>query len=555
MPTTTDVEVAKEVAAGEAQGAPVPPPIPLPERLSTWQSIALMFKSWRLASVGLQSFASGLPLGLVWIAIPTWMTQAGIDIKVVGLFTLAQAPWSFKFLWSPLMDRFPPPLLGRKRGWIFISQIALLGFGVWLGIVSDQPQAVGVIGALTLAIGLAAATQDIAIDAYAVEVLRKEEQGAAVGARTAIYRAAMFLSGALAITLAAKWSWQWVNIVLALAYLPMLLVTWRSPEPESLPPPPRTLKEAVWGPFVGFLGQHRALEILAFVILYKLSDNLTQALTRPFLVQMGFDPVDVGVVTGTIGLFATLVGTFLGGLFTNSLGLGRALWIFGLFQIVSNVGYAVVAQVGTNRPIMYAAVAFEMASTGLGSGAFGVLLLRMTQKRFSATQYALFSSLFAIPRILAGPPAGLLADALGWRDFFLLTLPTGIPGLIMLARFVPWKARELHFDVIEQQMGERMTRGAVLARSLLWGAATWVLCWITVAALWGMRSVRAKNGFRFFDHLFLVLQPGSLGGWSTFIGLLVIGVSVALMTAATLVAKRGLVGPAAPSTPQPPAAA
>lgn len=552
MPTTTDTDDAKEVTAGAAQGAPVPPPVPVPERLSTWQSIALMFKSWRLASVGLQSFASGLPLGLVWIAIPTWMTEAGVDIKVVGLFTLAQAPWSFKFLWSPLMDRFPPPFFGRKRGWIFLSQLALLGFGLWLGMVSDRPDAVGVIGALALAIGLAAATQDIAIDAYAVEVLRKEEQGAAVGARTAIYRAAMFLSGALAITLAAKWSWQAINLAMALAYIPMLLVTWRSPEPESLPQPPRTLKEAVWGPFVGFLGQHRALEILAFVILYKLSDNLTQALTRPFLVQVGFDPVDVGVVTGTIGLFATLAGTFIGGLFTNSLGLGRALWIFGFFQILSNIGYAVVAQVGVNRPVMYAAVAFELFSTGLGSGAFGVLLLRMTQKRFSATQYALFSSLFAIPRILAGPPAGLLADALGWRDFFLLTLPTGIPGLIMLARFVPWSLREPSFEVLEARRGERLTRGGLLARSLLWGGVTMVLCWLTVAALWGMRSVRAKNGFRYFDHLWLVLQPDSFGGWSTLIGLLVIGVTVALMTAATLVAKRGMVGASSPSTPGPP---
>jgi PAT family beta-lactamase induction signal transducer AmpG len=553
MPTTTDVEVAKDVAAGAAQGVPIPPPVPPPERISTWQSIALMFKSWRLASVALQSFASGLPLGLVWIAIPTWMTQAGIDIKVVGLFTLAQAPWSFKFLWSPLMDRFPPPLFGRKRGWIFVSQAALLGFGLWLGLVSDQPQAVGVIGALALAIGLAAATQDIAIDAYAVEVLRREEQGAAVGARTALYRAAMFLSGGLAITLAASWSWQLVNIVLALCYLPLLLVTWRSPDPESLPQAPRTLKEAVWGPFVGFLGKHRALEILAFVILYKLSDNLTQALTRPFLVQVGFDPVDVGVVTGTIGLAATLVGTFIGGLMTNSLGLGRALWIFGFFQIFSNLGYAAVAQVGVNRPLMYAATAFELGSTGLGSGAFGVLLLRMTQKRFSATQYALFSSLFAIPRILAGPPAGLLADSLGWRDFFLLTLPTGIPGLIMLARFVPWSVREPEFEVVEQQAGKPLTKGAVIVRSLLWGVFTWVICWATVGALWGMRSIRAKNGFRFFDHLLLVLQPSSLGGWSTFIGLLVIAVSVALMTAATLVAKRGVVAPVAPSSPQPPA--
>jgi PAT family beta-lactamase induction signal transducer AmpG len=514
-----------------------------------------MFTSWRLASVALQSFASGLPLGLVWIAIPTWMAQAGVDIRVIGLFTLAQAPWSFKFAWSPLMDRYPPPFLGRKRGWILVSQVALLGLGVCLAAVSGRPQAVGVIGSLALAIGLAAATQDIAIDAYAVEVLRREEQGAAVGARTAIYRAAMFLSGGLAITLAAWWSWGVVNLLLALCYVPLLIVTWRSPEPEALPQPPRTLKDAVWGPFVGFLGQHRALEILAFVILYKLSDNLTQALTRPFLVQVGFDPVDVGVVTGTIGLAATLVGTFIGGLLTNSLGLGRALWIFGFFQIFSNLGYAAVAQAGVNRPLMYAATAFELGSTGLGSGAFGVLLLRMTQKRFSATQYALFSSLFSVSRILAGPPAGLLADAIGWRDFFILTLPTGIPGLVMLARFVPWGVREPDFEVRDERRGAPLGRGAVIARSLLWGVAGWASCWLTVAALWGMRSLRAHNGFRFTQHLLLVLHPGSFAGWFTFAGLLAIGVTVAMAAAATLVARRGVAPRGGTASPRPPEAA
>jgi MFS transporter, PAT family, beta-lactamase induction signal transducer AmpG len=503
-----------------------------------------MFRSWRLASVALQSFASGLPLGLVWIAIPTWMTQAGVDIKVVGLFTLAQVPWTFKFLWSPLMDRYPPPFMGRKRGWIFVAQVALLGLGLWLAAVSDRPDAVWVIGMLTLAIGLAAATQDIAIDAYAVEVLRKEEQGAAVGARTAMYRAAMFASGGVAITLASPpyWpgSWKGVNYLMALCWIPLLVVTWRSPEPETVPDPPRSLRQAVWEPFLDFLAQHRALEILAFVILYKLSDNLTQALTRPFLVQVGFSPADVGVVTGTIALVATLVGTFLGGLLTNSLGLGRALWIFGFFQIFSNLGYALVAHVGANKPVMYAAVAFELGSTGLGSGAFGVLLLRLTQKRFSATQFALLSSLFSISRVLAGPPAGLLADALGWRDFFVLTLVTGIPGLLMLRRFVPWSVREPEFHVAAPAQGEPLSRAQLLLRVALGGAAAFAIGLLTMAALWGIRSYRARHGFNFLHHIGLILQPDSLGAWTTLIGILAAALSVALMTAATLVARRGL---------------
>src|SRR5258708_4083081 len=296
---------------------------------TTWQSLRAVAGSWRLLSVVLLSFSSGLPLGLVWIAIPAWMARAGVDIKVIGLFTLAQAPWSFKLIWSPSMDRFPPPFLGRKRGWILISQIALIALGFFLAAVSDHPEAVWVIGALALAIAFASATQDIAIDAYAVEVLRREEHGLAVGARTAFYRAAMLVSGGVSITLAAQTSWAFVNLLLALVSVPFLLVPWLAPEPHVLPDAPKTLRDAVWGPFVGFLAQHRSLEILAFVVLYKLSDNLTQALTRPFLVQVGFNDFDVGVATATIGNAAAIAGTFLGGLLTERLGLGRALWIFG----------------------------------------------------------------------------------------------------------------------------------------------------------------------------------------------------------------------------------
>jgi PAT family beta-lactamase induction signal transducer AmpG len=258
-------------------------------------SLRSVVGSWRLLSVVLLSFASGLPLGLVWFAIPAWMAREGVDIKVIGLFTLAQAPWSFKLLWSPWMDRYPPPRFGRKRGWILIGQVALFGLTLWLAGVSHRPEAVWVIGALALAIAFASATQDIAIDAYAVEVLRRDEQGIATGSRTAFYRAAMLVAGGASITLAASSSWAFVNLMLALLYLPFMLVAALAPEPDVLPPAPRSLREAVWGPFVGFLGQHRALEILGFVVLYKLSDNLTQALTGPFLVQTGFDDFDVGV--------------------------------------------------------------------------------------------------------------------------------------------------------------------------------------------------------------------------------------------------------------------
>jgi MFS transporter, PAT family, beta-lactamase induction signal transducer AmpG len=496
--------------------------------------------SWRVFSVVLLTFSSGLPLGLVWIAIPAWMARVGIDIKVIGLFTLAQAPWSFKLLWSPSMDRYPLPLLGRKRGWILLSQVILFALGLWLAGVSDHPEAVWVIGALALAIAFASASQDIAIDAYAVEVLHKEEHGMATGARFAFYRAAMLVSGGAAITLAAETSWTLVNVLLALAYVPFMVVTWLAPEPEVVPPPPRTLRDAVFGPLLGLLTRHRALEILAFVVLYKLSDNLTQALTRPFLVQVGFGDFDVGIATATIGQAAAVAGTFLGGLLTQTLGLGRALWIFGFFQLFSNLGYAAVAQVGVNRPVMYAAQAFELGSSGMGSGAFGVLLLRLTQKRFSATQYALLSSLFTLPRILAGPVAGVLADALGWRNFFVLTVLFGIPGMIMLARFVPWSVREPTFDVEDPARGAPLTRARLLLWSLAGLVATGVLGVLTVGLVGALSGLHAGRAFDLAGPVRAVVNPASLGEWLSAAGIGVLALLAGLATAATLVARRGL---------------
>ncbi len=497
--------------------------------------------SWRLLSVVLLSFASGLPLGLVWFAIPAWMAREGVDIKVIGLFTLAQAPWSFKLLWSPWMDRYPTPFLGRKRGWIVVGQVALFVLTLALAGVSHSPGTVWVVGALALGIAFASATQDIAIDAYAVEVLRREEQGIASGSRTAFYRAAMLVAGGASITLAAETSWALVNVVLALLYLPFMALTALAPEPEVLPPAPRTLREAVWGPFVGFLAQHRSLEILGFVVLYKLSDNLTQSLTGPFLVQTGFADFDVGLARTTIGQAAAISGTFLGGLLTDRIGLGRSLWIFGFLQLVSNLGYAVVAQVGVNRPVMYSAQAFEHLSSGLGTGAFGVLLLRLTQKRFSATQYALLSSLFSLPRVLAGPVTGVLADALGWRDFFVLTVLFGVPGMAMLARFVPWSARDVTFAVEAPSWGPPLTRAALAWRTALGASLSLLVGFGGLLLVAGLSALHAHRAFGDgLPAIASLVLPTTVGDWTTTLGLVVLGGLGGLATAATLVARRGL---------------
>jgi len=510
------------------------------KRLGTWASLLEAMRSWRTASVSLLSFSSGLPLGLVWIAIPDWMRDIGVDIRIVGLITLAQAPWTFKFLWSPLMDRYVPPFFGRRRGWAAIAQVALFVLGLMLAGVGHHPDTPWVVGALALAIAFASATQDIAVDAYAVDVLRPEEQGVVVGARIAIYRVAMFTAGGLAITLAGAYSWPLVNVALALAYLPMLVITWKAPEPEEKLAAPKTLREAVWLPFLGFLSRHRALEILAFVFFYKFADNLAQSLTRPFLIDMGYNSLDRGVALATIGTVATIVGTFAGGIVTTLIGLGPSLWIFGFLQIFSNLGYFVLAGSGANRALMFGATGFELLTSGLGTGAYSVLLLRMTQKRFSATQYALFSSLFGLPRLLAGPVSGFLVDAIGWRVFYLFSMACGIPGMALLARFVPIGVREPHFEVRPPSARVPLSIGGLIARGATGGILAAVGAALLVASLSALKSMQEPGGaFDLPAALAAMFPPVGVTGWLQILAIFAFGAICALLTAAVSAARHG----------------
>ena len=511
---------------------------------SGFAALVKALSSWRTASVVLLSFSSGLPLGLVLYSIPDWMRDIGVDIRLVGLFTLAQAPWAFKVVWAPLMDRYVPPFWGRRRGWMALTQIALTVFGLLLAGVGRQPEALWVVGALALAIAFASATQDIAIDAYAVDVLRKEEQGAVVGARIALYRAALAVAGGIAIDQAARFGWPVVNAVLALVYVPMLLLTWKAPEPEEQTPAPVNLRDAIWEPFIGFLSRHRALEILAFVLLYKLADQLAQALTRPFLIDMGYSAYHRGIPLATIGLVGSIAGAFIGGWITTLIGLGHSLWLFGILQVFSNVGYFLLSLAGEpNIPLFYAATSFELTTSGLGTGAFSVLLLRMTQKRFSATQYALFSSLFALPRLLAGPITGFAVDAIGWSWFFLATMIFGIPGLVMLARFVPPGVREPEFVVEEPTQTkpplstpQLAARG--LAGAILMGVGSFALVAL-LAALKTMRDTPAA-GFDFGSAVRVAAHPAGIAEWLQLVSILVFAAIGGLFVAATIAARRGM---------------
>jgi PAT family beta-lactamase induction signal transducer AmpG len=514
------------------------------KKLGTAQSLRTAFSSWRLASVSLLSFSSGLPLGLVLTGIPFWMQQEGVDIKSIGLVTLAQAPYAFKFLWSPLMDRFAPRR-ARKRAWIAVGQVMLAASVAALALYAGRAT-VAAITVLTLIIAFSSSTQDIAIDAYTVEVLHKEEQGMAVGARVALYRAAMYLTGAVMVSVGPTIGWAPAFAGLGVVFLLLLPVTALAPEPQGLPPPPSTLRSAVWEPFVSFFRNPRALEIASFLFLYKISNNVAEALVRPFLGQLGYDPLEVGIATGTISLFANIGGTVLGGLACSAWGVGRALWVFGFAQALAHGGFAVVAQVGINHPVMYLAMAIEAGSIGLGTAAFNVLLLRITQKRFSATQYALFSSIFALNRTVAGPPAGVLVDALGWRDFFLLTIPMAIPGMVMLQRFVPFTSRDVpepteDGGAAQVTVGERVTRRALVGRGALAALASAAAFYVAVATLGALRGMRGgKASFDLGRAFAALLHPVRPGDWLDLVGPLVAALVVGVAWSAYLAARHGI---------------
>jgi PAT family beta-lactamase induction signal transducer AmpG len=527
-------------------------------RPGTWESLRAALGSRRIGAVAIQSFSSGLPLGLVWIALPAYLTYRGVDIRTVGLFSLAQAPWTFKFLWAPLLDRFEPRFLGRKRSWIVVWQGALLAGTGLLALAGASPS-VGAVAGLAVLVAFASASQDIVIDGYAVDVLEKSEQGLAVGARVALYRGAMLLSGAVAITLGQRFGWPAVFAGLALLYVPLAgAIVWSPPPPPDAARPPRTLREAVFEPLLDIFRRSRALQIIAFLLLYKFGENLATALTRPFLIQKCFAPEDVGLATASIGLVAAIVGTFVGGSSTHRLGLTRALWLFGAIQAVGFLGYVIVdrmtpgtpcgggltaalVQPPVNRLVMYAAVAVENAAQGMASGAFGVLLLRLTQKQFSSTQYALFSSIFAIGRVLAGPPAGFLADAVGWTPFFLLSVLASVPGLALLHRFAPLTAPEPELDADTRVTAKPVSRFRLAAAGLAWAAGGFVGSAATSALLGALKAARtAGAAFDYAAALLRLASPATASDWIRLGSFGVVGLLTGAAAAAFVAARHGV---------------
>jgi len=385
-----------------------------------------------MAVMVLLGFSSGLPLPLTSGTLQAWLTTTGVDLRTIGIFSLVGLPYTIKFLWSPLMDRFVPPWLGRRRGWIIPTQLALM-LGITSMVLVSPQYAPLALALLALIVAFTSASQDIVVDAYRTDLLPEVERG--IGAATFImgYRIAMLVGGALALILSDQIGWQNTYLIMAGLMIVGVFGTFLGPEPDGKITPPKNLQEAIWGPLKDFFSRPRALIILLFIVLYKLGDAYAGSMTTPFLLRgIGFSATDVGTINKGMGFVALIVGAMYGGAIMIKLGLFRSLMIFGLLQMVSNLSFMVLAWTGKNYGVMIFAVAFENLSGGMGMAAFAAFIMALCNKRYSATQFALLSSLSALGRVFISPTSGYVVESTGWAIFFFITTLTALPGLLLL---------------------------------------------------------------------------------------------------------------------------
>lgn len=395
-----------------------------------------VFTNRRVGVMLLLGFSSGLPLALTSGTLQAWLTVDGVDLHTIGLFTLVGLPYTLKFLWSPLMDRFVPPWLGRRRGWMIATQLALMFAIAAMGFSSPQHAPVA-LAALALLVAFISASQDIAIDAYRADVLRDKERGIGAAISVLGYRVAMLVSGAVALIVADHLGWQFTYILMAGLLAVGMVAALFGPEPEIEVTPPRTLKEAVAGPLQEFFARRGAVLLLLAIVLYKLGDAFAGTLSTAFLLRgVGFSLTDVGAVNKGLGTVAVIAGALFGGILMVRLGLFRALLVFGILQAVSNLSFMLLAWVGKDYALMVTAVAFENITGGMGTAAFVAFLMALCNHRYTATQYALLSAFASLGRQYLGAPAGYLVEAVGWVEFFFITTLVALPGVWLL-----WKLR------------------------------------------------------------------------------------------------------------------
>lgn len=388
-------------------------------------------------------FSSGLPLYILISLLPAWLRSEGVDLKAIGLFALIQLPFTWKFLWAPLFDRYAPPL-GRRRGWLLITQIALLLSLPLLGTFHPRLD-IWTIAYFAGIVAFFSASQDTVLDAYRRELLLDNELGLGNAVHVNAYKIAGLIPGSLSLILADHMPWSSVFLITALFMLPGIAMTLFVSEPALKQGAPKTLRAAVVDPFNEFIGRHgmaSALTVLAFIFFYKLGDSMATALAIPFYLDMGFSKTEIGLVAKNAGLWPSVIGGLLGGIWMIKLGINRALWIFGVVQMVAILGFAWLATVGHSLSWLAIVIGVEALGVGLGTAAFVAYIAHTTHPLYTATQFALFTSLAAVPRTFANAATGYLVEWLGWVAFFLFCFVIALPGMLLLLKVAPWNGQE-----------------------------------------------------------------------------------------------------------------
>ena len=386
-------------------------------------------------------FSSGLPLYILISLLPAWLKSEGVSLKEIGLFALIGLPFTWKFLWAPLFDRFTLPL-GRRRGWLLLTQIGLLLTLPVFGFFHPQLD-ISTIAFFCVLVAFLSASQDVVLDAYRRELLPDVELGLGNAVHVNAYKIASLVPGSLSLILADHMDWSSVFMITALFMLPGLVMTLLISEPALKNAAPKTLRAAVVEPFQEFItrnGLTSALTVLLFIFLYKLGDSMATALATPFYLEMGFSKTEIGLVAKNAGLWPSVIGGMLGGIWMMRLGINRALWIFGAVQMIAILGFAWLATVGHSLPWLALVISLEALGVGLGTAAFVAYIAQTTNPLYTATQFALFTSLAAVPRTFANAATGYLVDYFGWVQFFVLCFVLAIPGMLLLLKVAPWNA-------------------------------------------------------------------------------------------------------------------
>jgi PAT family beta-lactamase induction signal transducer AmpG len=386
-------------------------------------------------------FSSGLPLYILVSLLPAWLKTEGVSLKEIGLFALIGLPFTWKFIWAPLFDRYALPF-GRRRGWLFVTQLGLFVSLPVFGFFHPQID-IRTIAFFCVWVAFLSASQDVVLDAYRRELLPDVELGLGNAVHVNAYKIASLVPGSLSLILADHMEWSSVFMITALFMLPGLVMTLLVTEPALKNVAPKTLRAAVVEPFQEFItrnGLNSALTVLLFIFLYKLGDSMATALATPFYLEMGFSKTEIGLVAKNAGLWPSVIGGMLGGIWMMRLGINRALWIFGAVQMIAILGFAWLAMVGHSLPWLALVIGLEALGVGLGTAAFVAYIAHTTNPLYTATQFALFTSLAAVPRTFANAATGYLVEYFGWVNFFVLCFVLAIPGMLLLLKVAPWKA-------------------------------------------------------------------------------------------------------------------